>query len=124
MEDGNIYIPNGKGKWLRATENDLKLVIRAARGELSEYTREREQKAQEEAQNEIFKAKLAAAGHPVEGYGPLSEEGKALNALREPCPKGGKHEWGIDGAHSNEFCKKCFKASPTPGKTLICAYPD
>lgn len=20
-----------------------------------------------------------------------------------------KHEWGIDGMHSNEFCKKCFK---------------
>lgn len=25
-----------------------------------------------------------------------------------PCPKGGNHEWGIDGAHSNTFCKKCF----------------
>ena len=24
------------------------------------------------------------------------------------CPKGGEHEWGIDGMHSNEYCKKCF----------------
>ena len=26
----------------------------------------------------------------------------------DSCAKGGKHEWGIDGMHSNEFCKKCF----------------
>lgn len=26
----------------------------------------------------------------------------------ETCPKGGEHKWGIDGAHSNEYCKKCF----------------
>ena len=34
---------------------------------------------------------------------------KALLKLRQiRCPKGGKHIWGIDGIHSNEFCKKCF----------------
>ena len=30
-----------------------------------------------------------------------------LNKLNK-CPKGGQHEWGTDGAHSNVFCKKCF----------------
>ena len=29
-----------------------------------------------------------------------------------PCPKGGNHEWGIDGMHSNQFCKKCFGSHP------------
>ena len=29
----------------------------------------------------------------------------------DDCPKGGNHKWGIDGAHSNEFCKKCFISS-------------
>ena len=29
-----------------------------------------------------------------------------------PCPKGGNHEWGIDGMHSNQFCKKCFGTHP------------
>jgi len=24
------------------------------------------------------------------------------------CSKGGQHEWGTDGLHSNQFCKKCF----------------
>lgn len=28
------------------------------------------------------------------------------------CPKGGSHVWGIDGAHNNEYCKKCFMARP------------
>lgn len=28
------------------------------------------------------------------------------------CPKGGEHEWGIDGMHSNEYCKKCFIDRP------------
>ena len=28
------------------------------------------------------------------------------------CPKGGEHKWGIDGQHSNEYCKKCFKDKP------------
>ena len=23
-----------------------------------------------------------------------------------------KHEWGIDGVHSNEYCKKCFISKP------------
>jgi hypothetical protein len=23
-----------------------------------------------------------------------------------------KHEWGTDGQHSNEFCKKCFVSKP------------
>jgi hypothetical protein len=36
------------------------------------------------------------------------EDGKIIL----PCPKGGNHEWGIDGAHSNEFCKKCFISYP------------
>ena len=36
------------------------------------------------------------------------EDGKIIL----PCPKGGNHEWGIDGAHSNEFCKKCFTSYP------------
>lgn len=30
------------------------------------------------------------------------------------CSKGGKHEWGIDGAHSNTYCKKCFEDKPEP----------
>ena len=29
-----------------------------------------------------------------------------------PCPKGGNHDWGIDGMHSNQFCKKCFGSHP------------
>ena len=34
-------------------------------------------------------------------------------ASRMPeCPKGGAHDWGIDGAHSNQFCKKCFADKP------------
>ena len=28
------------------------------------------------------------------------------------CLKGGEHKWGTDGAHSNEFCKKCFVDKP------------
>ncbi len=28
--------------------------------------------------------------------------------LEGQCPRGGRHDWGIDGAHSNRFCKKCF----------------
>jgi len=28
------------------------------------------------------------------------------------CAKGGVCEWGTDGAHSNEFCKKCFRDKP------------
>ncbi len=36
----------------------------------------------------------------------------AINRANAPCPKGGiHHEWGIDGAHSNEYCKKCFTDS-------------
>lgn len=39
--------------------------------------------------------------------------GTLLEALGESeCPKGGAHEWGIDGAHSNEYCKKCFRDKP------------
>lgn len=43
---------------------------------------------------------------------------EAMDRWREtgsipPCPTGGAHEWGIDGAHSNEYCKKCFR-SKTP----------
>lgn len=30
------------------------------------------------------------------------------------CSKGGEHQWGTDGAHSNEFCKKCFIDKPGP----------
>jgi len=26
----------------------------------------------------------------------------------EDCSKGGKHEFGTDGQHQNEFCKKCY----------------
>ena len=50
-------------------------------------------------------------GHPIEHRfkGP---DGKphweiCLKEIDE-CPKGGDHLWGIDGAHSNEYCKKCF----------------
>jgi len=30
--------------------------------------------------------------------------GPATNKQSVPCD----HEWGIDGAHSNTYCKKCF----------------
>jgi len=30
----------------------------------------------------------------------------------ELCTKGGDHQWGTDGQHSNEFCKKCFTSKP------------
>jgi hypothetical protein len=30
----------------------------------------------------------------------------------ELCSKGGEHQWGTDGQHSNEFCKKCFTSKP------------
>ena len=44
------------------------------------------------------------------------DEMKALDAAAVPghecsdhkCPRGGDHEWGTDGVHGNEFCKKCF----------------
>lgn len=29
------------------------------------------------------------------------------------CDKGGICEWGIDGVHSNIYCKKCFKSKPS-----------
>ena len=38
-----------------------------------------------------------------------------------PCPKGGAHEWGIDGQHSNEYCKKCFT---TKGATHDRHFPE
>ncbi len=28
------------------------------------------------------------------------------------CKDGEEHTWGIDGMHSNEFCKKCFTNKP------------
>lgn len=28
------------------------------------------------------------------------------------CKKGNKCEWGIDGMHTNTFCKKCFQSYP------------
>jgi len=34
------------------------------------------------------------------------------NSTSKSCPKGGKHEWGIDGVHSNQYCKKCFIDRP------------
>ena len=36
----------------------------------------------------------------------LKEEKR--NISNKTCSKGGEHVWGIDGAHSNEYCKKCF----------------
>lgn len=30
----------------------------------------------------------------------------------DKCTGGGEHEWGIDGVHSNEYCKKCFISKP------------
>lgn len=32
------------------------------------------------------------------------EDGAMVNAGKPTC----YHVWGIDGMHSNEFCKKCF----------------
>lgn len=49
--------------------------------------------------------------------GPPKEEKRKKVPIVEPlsklvvtkrCPKGGDHDWGTDGQHSNEFCKKCF----------------
>lgn len=39
---------------------------------------------------------------------------QAANELGPPaaCRKGGAHQWGTDGQHSNEFCKKCFATKP------------
>jgi len=31
---------------------------------------------------------------------------------RAQAKEGCRHEWGIDGMHSNEFCKKCFVSKP------------
>jgi hypothetical protein len=28
-----------------------------------------------------------------------------------------RHKWGTDGAHSNEFCKKCFASKPLDEQT-------
>lgn len=36
------------------------------------------------------------------------------NLDHSECSKGGRHKWGIDGAHSNEYCKKCFVDKPAP----------
>ena len=33
---------------------------------------------------------------------------KFIEECRQRAKGGCQHEWGIDGAHSNEFCKKCF----------------
>lgn len=32
--------------------------------------------------------------------------------LKNATGRGCEHEWGIDGQHSNEFCKKCFVNKP------------
>lgn len=39
----------------------------------------------------------------------LEDRFRELLEVREVCAKGGVCEWGTDGAHSNEFCKKCFR---------------
>ena len=41
---------------------------------------------------------------------------KNKSILYGDCPKGGNHEWGIDGQHSNQYCKKCFVSKPEPPK--------
>lgn len=40
------------------------------------------------------------------------EENIPIPIIEAECAKGGEHEWGIDGQHQNEFCKKCFITKP------------
>lgn len=59
----------------------------------------------------------AGERYTVEGWSGMTEtcplrEGHPYSRCFVQCPKGGLHEWGIDGAHSNEYCKKCFVARP------------
>ena len=39
-----------------------------------------------------------------------------INDKKDECSKGGNHEWGIDGMHSNTYCKKCFIDKPEVGR--------
>jgi len=39
----------------------------------------------------------------------------ALELARGGCQQG-LHEWGIDGAHSNEYCKRCFMSRAATGE--------
>ena len=32
--------------------------------------------------------------------------------MKSGCVKGGDHEWGVEGTHQNEYCKKCFVSKP------------
>jgi hypothetical protein len=42
--------------------------------------------------------------------------GKMLEWLAESGHLKCEHEWGIDGLHTNEYCKKCFKDKPSGGE--------
>jgi len=35
----------------------------------------------------------------------------------EICKDGKPHKWGIDGMHTNEFCKKCFMSRPSDNES-------
>ena len=41
---------------------------------------------------------------------------KLIDEPKNECSKGGNHEWGIDGMHSNTYCKKCFIDKPEVGQ--------
>jgi hypothetical protein len=53
--------------------------------------------------------KSEANGNTLDGYLFIGHETEEQGPSYQ-CRKGGLHEWGIDGQHSNEFCKKCFKS--------------
>jgi len=41
---------------------------------------------------------------------------KLIDEPKNECSKGGNHEWGIDGVHTNVYCKKCFINKPEVGQ--------
>jgi len=45
--------------------------------------------------------------------GRVAECRMLLLALLDGEPVACDHEWTIDGAHSNEYCKKCFASKPS-----------
>ncbi len=73
--------------------------------------------SQQMLNNEIQNNQLEHAALMIRLFGyivwpkELHHLSEASTRSDDSCPKGGRHEWGIDGAHSNEFCKKCFISS-------------
>ena len=47
-----------------------------------------------------------------------SKQDIKLTAISDECVRGGLHDWGTCGLHTNTFCKKCFIGKPNSPTTL------